>query len=35
VARLLLAAGAAIPPFNLPTGNPEADAVLREHKLIE
>jgi ankyrin repeat protein len=34
VARLLLAAGAAIPSVDLPTGNPDVDAVFREHGLI-
>lgn len=34
VARLLIAADAAIPTTDLPTGNPEVDAVLREHGLI-
>jgi ankyrin repeat protein len=35
VARLLIAAGAPMRGCNTPTGNPEVDAVLREHKLIE
>lgn len=35
VARLLIAAGAEIPSVDMPTGNPEVDAVLREHRLIE
>ncbi len=35
VARLLLAAGAKISDRDLPTGNVEVDAVLREHGLIE
>src|SRR5215469_2002508 len=35
VARLLIAAGAPMEGCNLPTGNAEVDAVLREHKLIE
>lgn len=34
VARLLIAAGAAIPAADLPTGNPEVDEVLREHGLL-
>jgi ankyrin repeat protein len=34
VARLLIAAGATIPTVDLPTGQPELDAVLREHGLI-
>lgn len=34
IARLLIAAGAAIPNADLPTGNSEVDAVLREHGLI-
>ncbi|HLK69998.1 MAG TPA: ankyrin repeat domain-containing protein [Bryobacteraceae bacterium] len=34
VARLLIGAGAAIPKDDLPTGNPEVDAVLKEHGLI-
>jgi len=34
VARLLIAAGAAIPTVDLPTGKPDVDAVLREHVLI-
>jgi len=34
VARLLIAAGAAIPAADLPTGQSEVDAVLREHGLI-
>ncbi len=34
-ARLLLAAGAAIPAPDLPTGVPEIDAIFREHGLIE
>ena len=35
VARLLLAAGATIPSRDIPTGNDEVDAVLREHGLID
>jgi ankyrin repeat protein len=34
VARLLIAAGVTIPSTDLPTGNPDVDAVLREHGLI-
>ena len=34
VARLLIAAGAAIPTVDLPTGKADVDAVLREHGLI-
>jgi hypothetical protein len=34
VARHLIAAGATIPAANLPTNNPEVNAVLREHGLI-
>jgi len=34
VARLLLARGAKIPAANLPTGQPEVDAVLRQHGVI-
>lgn len=35
VARLLLAAGAVLPPNEVPTGNTEVDAVLREYRLID
>ena len=35
VARLLIAAGATIPPVDLPTGKPNVDAVLRAHGLIK
>ncbi len=35
VARLLIAAGDPMKECNTPTGNPEVDTVLREHKLIE
>jgi ankyrin repeat protein len=34
VARLLIAAGDPMEGCNTPTGNPEVDAVLREHKVI-
>jgi ankyrin repeat protein len=34
VARLLIAAGATIPTADLPTGDSDVDAVLREHGLI-
>jgi ankyrin repeat protein len=34
VARLLIAAGAAIPTVDLPTGKADVDAVLRQHGLI-
>jgi ankyrin repeat protein len=34
VARLLIAAGAVFPKGDLPTGNSEVDAVLREHGFI-
>ena len=34
VARLLLAAGAMLPPGDVPTGDAKVDAVLREHELI-
>ncbi len=34
VARLLIAAGATIPPVDLPTGKTDVDAVLRQHGLI-
>jgi ankyrin repeat protein len=34
VARLLIAAGATIPSADLPTGDADVDAVLREHGLI-
>ena len=35
VARLLIAAGAPMESCSTPTGKPEVDAVLREHKLME
>ena len=35
VARLLLAAGAAIPERDIPTGHPDVDAVLREYGLVK
>jgi len=35
VARVLIAAGAKIPAVDIPTGRPEVDAVLREHRLIQ
>ena len=35
VARLLINAGAPMEGCRTPTGNPQVDAVLREHKLIE
>ena len=35
VARLLIAANAPMEGCNIPTGNAEVDAILREHKLIE
>jgi len=34
VARLLIAAGASLSSADIPTGNPEVDAVLREHGLL-
>jgi len=35
VARVLIAAGVPMHGCHTPTGNPDVDAVLREHKLIE
>ena len=35
IARLLIAAGDRMQGYTTPTGDPDVDAVLREHKLIE